>query len=287
MLQGKPEALAGVVHSLKTNFGLRFVYVWHGLSAYWSGVSTHDEPVAKYNPRIVYAEPTAGLAEIEPSMRWNPAVISGIGVPESAEQLYADMHSYLASSGGSAGRAEHYLVTVRSGAVLDSARRHAPEHLSAGYQRTAQPCSISWSFNKICSRGIFDRLKGNFDMQGLLSFQCTSPAVVRNKQRPCNGCAPDMAFLGCLTFALMSSAGITGVKVDCQAGVGLSGSVLGGGSHVARQYHDALEDSVMRNFPGNHCINCMCHTTENLYRYALSELNPNELTAQHVAACLF
>lgn len=149
MLQGKPEALAGVVHSLKTNFGLRFVYVWHGLSAYWSGVSTHDEPVAKYNPRIVYAEPTAGLAEIEPSMRWNPAVISGIGVPESAEQLYADMHSYLASSGGSAGRAEHYLVTVRSGAVLDSARRHAPERLSAGYQTTAQPCSISWSFNEI------------------------------------------------------------------------------------------------------------------------------------------
>ena len=63
-------------------------------------------------------------------------------------------------------------------------------------------------------------------------------------------------------------AGITGVKVDCQAGVGLMGSVLGGGPHAALEYHTALEDSVQAHFPGNHCINCMCHSTENLYRCA-------------------
>ena len=61
-------------------------------------------------------------------------------------------------------------------------------------------------------------------------------------------------------------AGITGVKVDCQAGVGLAGSALHGGPIAALDYHSALESSVEQHFPGNHCINCMCHSTENLYR---------------------
>ena len=54
--------------------------------------------------------------------------------------------------------------------------------------------------------------------------------------------------------------------MDCQAGVGLMGSALGGGPQAALEYHSALEDSVNTFFPGNHCINCMCHSTENLYR---------------------
>ncbi len=65
-------------------------------------------------------------------------------------------------------------------------------------------------------------------------------------------------------------AGLTGVKVDCQAGVGVIGSSQGGGGAVALKYHTALEDSIRDNFPGNHCINCMCHSTENLYRYMYS-----------------
>ena len=60
---------------------------------------------------------------------------------------------------------------------------------------------------------------------------------------------------------------MTGVKVDCQAGVGLVGSALGGGPSLAAQYHSALETSVAQHFPGNHCINCMCHSTENFYRW--------------------
>ena len=58
------------------------------------------------------------------------------------------------------------------------------------------------------------------------------------------------------------------MKVDCQAGIGLAGSALGGGPTVGKRYHAALEDSVEQHFPGNHCINCMCHSTENLYRWA-------------------
>ena len=64
------------------------------------------------------------------------------------------------------------------------------------------------------------------------------------------------------------ASGVDGVKVDCQAGVGLIGSVLGGGPAVSAKFHAALEKSVATHFPGNLMINCMCHTTENIYRWA-------------------
>ena len=60
---------------------------------------------------------------------------------------------------------------------------------------------------------------------------------------------------------------MTGVKVDCQAGVGMMGSRCGGGPLLAASFHAALEDSIASHFPGNHCINCMAHSTENIYRW--------------------
>ena len=59
---------------------------------------------------------------------------------------------------------------------------------------------------------------------------------------------------------------MAGVKVDVQASVGLMGSNCGGGPDLTYKYHTSLEDSIQKHFPGNHCINCMCHSTENLYR---------------------
>ena len=63
-----------------------------------------------------------------------------------------------------------------------------------------------------------------------------------------------------------AGSGVDGVKVDVQATVGLMGSKLGGGPSMTLKYHQSLESSVQAAFPGNHCINCMCHSTENLYR---------------------
>jgi raffinose synthase len=65
-----------------------------------------------------------------------------------------------------------------------------------------------------------------------------------------------------------AGAGVDGVKVDCQSTLDMIGSSLGGGSALAAEYHAALEDSVAANFPGNACINCMCHSTSDLYRCA-------------------
>uniref|UniRef100_A0A7S1SIE2 Alpha-galactosidase n=1 Tax=Tetraselmis chuii TaxID=63592 RepID=A0A7S1SIE2_9CHLO len=69
----------------------------------------------------------------------------------------------------------------------------------------------------------------------------------------------------------LADAGVTGVKVDCQAGVGLVPR-QGGGPASALASHTALEESVAEHFPGNHLINCMCHSTENFYRYKWSAI---------------
>ena len=68
---------------------------------------------------------------------------------------------------------------------------------------------------------------------------------------------------------MVADCGVDGVKVDVQGTVGLMGSKLGGGPDMTRKYHQSLERSVQTAFPGNHCINCMCHSTENLYRCEL------------------
>ena len=56
-------------------------------------------------------------------------------------------------------------------------------------------------------------------------------------------------------------------KVDVQSGVAAMGGGMGGGPELTRKYTRALEASVAEHFPSNGCINCMCHSTESLYRY--------------------
>ncbi|KAL4442956.1 hypothetical protein ABPG77_008447 [Micractinium sp. CCAP 211/92] len=68
--------------------------------------------------------------------------------------------------------------------------------------------------------------------------------------------------------AYLAGCGVDGVKVDVQSTIGLlgSGAGRGGGPALAAAYHASLEASARRHFPGNHLINCMCHSTEDLYR---------------------
>ena len=76
--------------------------------------------------------------------------------------------------------------------------------------------------------------------------------------------------------APLVKAGVDGVKVDVQSGVTAAGSGVGGGPHIARLYTQAMENSVAQNFAAKdgsiHTINCMCHSSENLYRYKVTAL---------------
>ncbi|KAJ9514794.1 hypothetical protein QJQ45_028464, partial [Haematococcus lacustris] len=185
---GVPEQLGKVVQAIKANWGVQYVYCWHGLPAYWAGVMPDAPEVAKFGAHILYAQPTPGVLEIEPSMAWNPAVLAGVGVLADPTAVYTEMHAYL------------------------------------------------------------------------------------------------------------RDAGVDGVKVDCQAGVGLVGSALGGGPALSRTFQAALERSISNYFPSNHAINCMCHSTENLYRMeatavvrASDDFYPRDPASSHphIAACAY
>lgn len=63
----------------------------------------------------------------------------------------------------------------------------------------------------------------------------------------------------------LACAGIDGVKVDVQCILETLGAGLGGRVELTRQYHQALDASVARNFPDNGCIACMSHNTDALY----------------------
>lgn len=65
----------------------------------------------------------------------------------------------------------------------------------------------------------------------------------------------------------LAAAGIDGVKVDVQCILETLGAGLGGRVELTRQYHQALDASVARNFPDNGCIACMSHNTDALYWY--------------------
>jgi len=76
----------------------------------------------------------------------------------------------------------------------------------------------------------------------------------------------------------LASAGVDGVKVDVQSGItaaGMRGKGIADCPPLARLYTQSMEESVSSRFPSAsdsdagavECINCMCHSTENLYRY--------------------
>jgi len=74
------------------------------------------------------------------------------------------------------------------------------------------------------------------------------------------------AFYDALHSAL-AMAGVDGVKVDGQALVTTLGAGLGGSSELCRTMHAAMNASVARNFGAGAAINCMCHSTDNIYHF--------------------
>ncbi|KAK4420174.1 putative galactinol--sucrose galactosyltransferase 6 [Sesamum alatum] len=66
-------------------------------------------------------------------------------------------------------------------------------------------------------------------------------------------------------YSYLTSVGVDGVKVDAQCILETLGAGHGGRVELTKQYHQALDASVARNFPDNGCIACMSHNLESLY----------------------
>ncbi|KAF8733048.1 hypothetical protein HU200_015409 [Digitaria exilis] len=65
--------------------------------------------------------------------------------------------------------------------------------------------------------------------------------------------------------AYLAAAGVDGVKVDVQCVLETLGAGHGGRVQLTRQYHQALDASIAKNFPENGIIACMSHNTDALY----------------------
>ncbi|XP_066371328.1 probable galactinol--sucrose galactosyltransferase 6 [Miscanthus floridulus] len=65
--------------------------------------------------------------------------------------------------------------------------------------------------------------------------------------------------------AYLAAAGVDGVKVDEQCILETLSTGHGGRAQLTRQYHQALDASVAKNFPENGIIACMSHNTDALY----------------------
>ena len=55
LLKGAEEDLRSVVASLRKTFGVDYIYCWHGLPAYWSGISVEDTATSVYGPELMCA----------------------------------------------------------------------------------------------------------------------------------------------------------------------------------------------------------------------------------------
>ncbi|XP_040988012.1 probable galactinol--sucrose galactosyltransferase 1 [Juglans microcarpa x Juglans regia] len=108
-----------------------------------------------------------------------------------------------------------------------------------------------------------------------LAYPVSSPGVQSNESCDClqsitrNGLGlvnPEKVFnFYNELHSYLASAGIDGVKVDVQNILETLGAGHGGRVKLARNYHQALEASISRNFSDNGIISCMSHNTDGLY----------------------
>ncbi|KAH6819970.1 hypothetical protein C2S53_018129 [Perilla frutescens var. hirtella] len=187
---GSSSNLKEMIHCIKENYGLKYVYMWHALAGYWGGVLESSEALKKYNPKLEYPVLTQGNIGNMRDIALDSLEKYGVGVidPQKVFDFYNDMHSYLAGSG------------------------------------------------------------------------------------------------------------VDGVKVDVQNLLETLGSGYGGRVSITKQYQEALDESIEKNFRDNNLISCMCHNSDSIFSSkksatarASEDFMPNEPTFQtlHIASVSF
>jgi len=123
--------------------------------------------------------------------------------------------------------------------------------------------------------GVRPGAAGTEHYRSSLQFPKVSPGVVENEP----GMKTDVLTLQGLGLvhpravyrfydelhAYLAAAGVDGVKVDVQCILETLGAGHGGRVQLTRQYHQALDASIAKNFPENGIIACMSHNTDALY----------------------
>ncbi|KAL8041854.1 hypothetical protein ABFX02_09G011200 [Erythranthe guttata] len=187
---GSCSNLKDLIHDIKQNYGLKYVYMWHALAGYWGGVLTSSENLKKYNPKLEYPVQSPGKIGNIRDIAMDSLEKYGVGLidPTKIRDFYNDMHSYLAD------------------------------------------------------------------------------------------------------------CGVDGVKVDVQNLLETLGAGYGGRVSITKQYHEALDESIEKNFVDNNLICCMSHNSDSIFTSkksatarASEDFMPNEPSFQtlHIASVSF
>ncbi|KAI4365008.1 hypothetical protein MLD38_021033 [Melastoma candidum] len=96
-----PKDLKDFVLCLKTDFGLKYVYMWHALMGYWGGLVPGAAGTKKYNPAMRYPVQSPGNLANMRDISMDCMEKYGIGAidPAQISQFYDDLHGYLVAQG--------------------------------------------------------------------------------------------------------------------------------------------------------------------------------------------
>ncbi|XP_024525695.1 LOW QUALITY PROTEIN: probable galactinol--sucrose galactosyltransferase 2 [Selaginella moellendorffii] len=90
------SGLHHIVAEAKSEYNLKYIYVWHAVLGYWGGLQP-----GLYQAKLAYPSISPGLLQHQPDMAHDSLTLHGLGLvdPNHAFAFYNELHSYLASSG--------------------------------------------------------------------------------------------------------------------------------------------------------------------------------------------
>lgn len=223
-----------------------YVYAWHALCGYWGGVSPESPEMARrYRPERAAVLPGPGILEVEPSWAWDPIAAGGVALvaPQAQGAFFDDLHSYLASAGCDGVKVDVQAIASVLGSQCVHPHPAAPTH-----SPTRPPTCMHAS----------DRGSGAAAAPAGTASPISLPSLDRHAAAR-EGLAAAAAAAGCGRLTRPPGA-LRRIALLCVCR-------RGGGSEVARAIHDELEKSVELHFPLGSCINCMCHTTDNIFHF--------------------
>jgi len=283
MRPGPRDGLASVVTDVRERFGVRRVLAWHALHGYWGGVApgggaggggffaadaaedaAEDAAAGGGEPgcstALVWPVPTPGVLDVDPPYAWSPQCLSGVGLARDPAALFRGLHGY--------------------------EERWTSAHILF--------CFFSpFSFSPLAPFFVLLLEERKKEQQTHPLSLCLPPPPP-----PSN----DYKTTTIIKIRYLKASGIDGVKVDAQATLGMIGGgavpapcagstaragapsasspmsspssradlALVGGPSLSASYHAALEASIAHHFPGNAAINCMCHSTEDVFNFSHS-----------------
>lgn len=88
-----------IVDTLKNDYGVKEVLVWHAILGYWSGVDIHSPEMQNFRPEIMHSVHPEGLKKVNPDMWNNEKRDFGMIDLQLAYDFYNKYHSYLKNEG--------------------------------------------------------------------------------------------------------------------------------------------------------------------------------------------